>query len=132
AAVVKVAQGAVDELGRGRRRAGREIVLLDQQDTQPAAGGVASNSGAVDAAADNSKIEVGHPCCFLSARAWSMARLGISAQDSRRMTRPCIGRAMGDDASVFASSGRGRWTIAIAMSSLPAAPGRSARRWLAR
>jgi hypothetical protein len=36
--------------------------LLDQQDTQATAGGIASDAGAVDAAADNGKIEVGHPC----------------------------------------------------------------------
>ena len=50
----------MDELGGGRRGAGREIVLLDQQDAQPAAGGVAGNARAIDAAADNGEIEVGH------------------------------------------------------------------------
>jgi len=59
--LLKIAQPPVDELGRGGRRAGREIVLLHQQDTQAAAGGVASDAGAVDAAADDRQIELGHP-----------------------------------------------------------------------
>ena len=58
--MLEIAQPAMDELGRGRGRAGGEIVLLDQQHTNAAAGGVARNTGSVDAAADNGEIEVGH------------------------------------------------------------------------
>jgi hypothetical protein len=50
----------MDELGRGGGGAGGEIVLLDQQNAQAAAGGVAGDPGAIDAAADNGEIEVGH------------------------------------------------------------------------
>ena len=59
-AVLEIAQAAVDELGGSGRRAGGEIVLLDQQDAQTPAGGIAGDAGAVDAAADNGQIEVGH------------------------------------------------------------------------
>ena len=59
-AVLQIAQAAVDEL-RGRRRgAGGEIVLLDQDDAKAAAGGVARDAGAVDAAADDGEIEISH------------------------------------------------------------------------
>ena len=43
-AVLEIAQPAVDQLGRGRGGAGREIVLLDQQHPEPAAGGVAGDA----------------------------------------------------------------------------------------
>ena len=59
-AVLEIAQAPVDELGRGGRRAGGEIVLLDQEHAKPAAGRVAGDAGAVDAAAHNGEIEVGH------------------------------------------------------------------------
>ena len=39
---------------------GGQIVLLDQHDPQAAAGGVAGDAGAVDAAADDREIEVSH------------------------------------------------------------------------
>ena len=35
-------------------------MLLDEDDAKAAAGGVARDAGAVDAAADNGEIEVGH------------------------------------------------------------------------
>ena len=59
-AVLEIAQAAVDQLGGGRRGAGGEIVLLDEQHAQAAAGGVAGDAGAVDAAADDGEVEVGH------------------------------------------------------------------------
>ena len=59
-AVLEIAQAAVDQLGRGRRGAGGEVVLLEQQHAQAAAGGVARDAGAVDAAADDGEIVVGH------------------------------------------------------------------------
>ncbi len=43
-----------DEVPRG------EIVLFDQHDAKAAAGGIARDAGAVDAAADDGEIEVGH------------------------------------------------------------------------
>ena len=58
--LLEIAQAAVDELRGGGRCAGGKVVLLDQQDAQPAAGGIAGNPGAIDAAADNGEIEVGH------------------------------------------------------------------------
>ena len=64
-AVLEIAQPAVDQLGGGRRGAGGEIVLLDQQHAKPAPGGVARDPGAVDAAADDGEIEVGHACLLI-------------------------------------------------------------------
>ena len=59
-AVLEIAQAAMDQLGGGRGGAGGEIVLLDQQHAQAAAGGVAGESGSVDAAADDGEVVVGH------------------------------------------------------------------------
>ena len=59
-AMLEIAKPAVDQLGRGLRRARGEIVLLDQQHAQAAAGGVARDAGTVDAAADDGEIVVGH------------------------------------------------------------------------
>jgi hypothetical protein len=58
--MLEIAQASVNELGRGRGRAGGKIVLLDQEHAQAAAGSVARDTGSVDAAADDGKIEVGH------------------------------------------------------------------------
>ena len=60
ASVLEVAQPAMDELGGGRRSAGGEVALLDQQHLEAAAGGIARDAGAVDAAADDGEIEFGH------------------------------------------------------------------------
>ena len=65
-AALEIAQAAVDQLGGGRGGAGGEIVHLDQQHAQAAAGGVAGEPGSVDAAADDGEVEVGHElriCC---------------------------------------------------------------------
>ena len=59
-AVLEVAQPAMDQLGRGRRRARREVVLLDQEHAQAAAGGIAGDAGAVDAAPDDGEVEIAH------------------------------------------------------------------------
>ena len=59
-AVLEIAQAAMDQLGGGRRGAGGKIVLLDQQHAQAAAGGIASQSDPVDAAADDREVVVGH------------------------------------------------------------------------
>ena len=62
-AVLEIAQAAMDQLAGGRGGAGGEIVHLDQQHAQAAAGGVAGEAGSVDAAADDGEVEVGH--CLL-------------------------------------------------------------------
>jgi len=59
-AVFEITQAAMDEFRRCRRRARGEVVLLEQDDAKAAAGGIARDAGAVDAAADNGEIEVGH------------------------------------------------------------------------
>jgi len=61
-AVLEVAQAAMNELGRGRGRSGGKVVLLDQQDLEPPTGSVARNTGAVDSAANDGKIEVSYGC----------------------------------------------------------------------
>src|SRR5262249_23646643 len=61
----EVAQAAVDQLGRGRRGAAGEVTLLRQDHRKPAAGGVARQAAAIDAAADNR--DVVHP---LSRAQW--------------------------------------------------------------
>ncbi len=58
--LLEIAQAAMNEFRRRRRGARGEIALLDQDDTKPAAGGVAGDAGAVDTAADYGEIEVGH------------------------------------------------------------------------
>ena len=55
--VLEVAQAAVDELGAAGRGVGREVVLLAQQHREPAAGGIAGDARAVDAAADDEQVE---------------------------------------------------------------------------
>ena len=67
-AVLEIAQPAMDQLGRGRRGAGAEVVLLEQQHAQAPAGGVARDAGAVDAAADDGEIVVGHRCPVIRVR----------------------------------------------------------------
>src|SRR5689334_8885576 len=47
----------MDELGAGGGGGAGEIVLLDQQDAEAAAGGVAGDPGPVDAAADDQEID---------------------------------------------------------------------------
>ena len=80
--MLEVAQPAMDELGGGRRSAGGEVVLLDQQDAQPAAGGIARDAGPVDAAANDGKVEFGRTINhrrLLLAR--TMAPVAASAVD---------------------------------------------------
>ena len=55
--VLEIAQAAMDQLGRGRRRSAGIIPLLGEHHLQPAACGVAGNGGAVNAAADDEDIE---------------------------------------------------------------------------
>ena len=54
--LLEVAQAAVDQLGGRRRGRAGEIAALDQQHRQAAAGGVARDAGAVDAAADDQQV----------------------------------------------------------------------------
>ena len=53
----QITQAAVDELGRGGGCAAGEIVLLDESNRQGRARRVARNGAAIDAAADDEKIE---------------------------------------------------------------------------
>ena len=66
-AMLEIAQPAMDQLGRGRRGARAEVVLLQQQHAQAAAGGVARDAGAVDAAADDGEVVVGHEGLMIRA-----------------------------------------------------------------
>ena len=59
-AVLEIAQTPMDQLAGGRRRARAEIVHLDEQNLDAAAGGVPGKPRSVYAAADNGEIEVGH------------------------------------------------------------------------
>jgi hypothetical protein len=54
--VLEVAQSAMDQLGARRRCRRGEIVLLGEQHLEPAAGGVARDARAVDAAADGGDV----------------------------------------------------------------------------
>ena len=66
--VLQIAQAAVDQLGAPRRGVRGEIVLLDQQHLEAAAGGVARDAGAVDAAADDGEVVDRRLDAFM--RAW--------------------------------------------------------------
>ena len=54
--MLEVAQPAVDQLGDADEVRAGEVVVLDQQHRQAAAGGVARDAGAVDAAADDQQV----------------------------------------------------------------------------
>ncbi len=56
--LLKIAQPAMHELRGGRRGRTGEIALLGERDAQAAAGGVARDAGAVDAAADDEEIDL--------------------------------------------------------------------------
>jgi hypothetical protein len=66
-AVFQIAQAAVNELGGRRRGAGCKIALFEQHDLQPPTGRIARNARAIDAAANNRQIEVGHRSAILTA-----------------------------------------------------------------
>jgi hypothetical protein len=55
--VLQVAQTAVDELARPRRRAGRVVVALHERDAIAAGRGVEGDAGARDPAADHEHVE---------------------------------------------------------------------------
>ena len=57
--MLEVAQTAMDQLGRSRGGRLRQVAALDQQNPPAAAGGVAGDAGAIDAAADDQQVEVG-------------------------------------------------------------------------
>src|SRR3546814_10649682 len=52
----EIAQPTVDQLGRGRGGAAREIAAFEQQHLRPAPGGIARDPAAVDAAADHREV----------------------------------------------------------------------------
>ena len=54
--LLEVAQPAVDELGRGRRRSARQVVLLGEQHAEPASRGVPRDTAAVDAPTDDGNV----------------------------------------------------------------------------
>src|SRR5205823_9682848 len=56
-AVLQIAQAAVDQARRARRRARAEVVALDEQRLVPVECRFARDAGAVDPAADNDDIE---------------------------------------------------------------------------
>ena len=61
---LEVAQAAVHQLGRARRRAGGEVALLDQPDLEPARHRVERRSDADDPAADDQHVELPDPSCW--------------------------------------------------------------------
>src|SRR5262249_53305572 len=54
--VLEIAQAAVDQLGALRGRVRGEVVLLEEQNLESPSGRVASDAGAVDAAADDGDV----------------------------------------------------------------------------
>ena len=83
----------MDELGRGGGCRAAKIVLLAQEDRQPTAGGIAGDTAAVDAAADDGDVvaDAGHdtplrhqPCRrserMRSRLLWQVARLDATHQ----------------------------------------------------
>ena len=54
--LLEVAEAAVDQLAGRRRRAARQIALLDQKHAQAAADGIAGDADTVDAAADDEEV----------------------------------------------------------------------------
>ena len=55
---LQVAQAAVDQLGRARRRAAGPVAGLDQRDAEPAGRGVEGRPGADDPAADDEDVDL--------------------------------------------------------------------------
>jgi hypothetical protein len=55
--LLQIAEATVDQLGRLRRRARGEVVLLDQRRPQSPAGGIERHPGPGDAASDDQHIE---------------------------------------------------------------------------
>ena len=56
--LLQVAQPAVHELGRLRRRAGRVVVALDERGAEPTSGRIEGHADAGDASADHQHVEV--------------------------------------------------------------------------
>jgi hypothetical protein len=71
--IFKIPQAAMDQLSGARTGALRKVILLAQYDAEAPAGGVAGDTRAIDAAADDEKIdEIGlhQPCtAFLTGSA---------------------------------------------------------------
>ena len=124
-AVLEIAQPAMDQLGGGGRRAGGEIVLLDQEDAQPPAGRIARDAGAVDASAHDGKIEIRHAGPApgpVAARGFPRFAPGAAIHSQSTGKRLASGTA----SAMMRPKLRRRleWTIAIVTWSSPAGPGR--------
>jgi hypothetical protein len=74
-ALLQIPQSAVDQLGRGRRRGRAEVVLLDEENAKPATCGIARDTGTVDAAANDRKVEICHSWVPIRLR---LPRCGIA------------------------------------------------------
>ena len=66
--LLEVAEAAVDQLRRSRGGAGGDVAALDQEDLQPALGGVERDAAAGDAAADDHEIELASSLAREAAR----------------------------------------------------------------
>jgi hypothetical protein len=62
--LLEVAQSTVDQLGRGGRRARREIIALAQEHREASAGCLAGDAAAIDPAADHGHVEVAPRCAW--------------------------------------------------------------------
>ena len=56
--VLQVAQATMDELGAGRRRMRRQVVLFAQHHLQPTTGSITRDTGTVDAATDYQQVAI--------------------------------------------------------------------------
>ena len=81
---LEIAQAAMDELARGRGGRAREIVLLDEQHLEAAPGRIASDAGAVDAAADDEEVVRG----FVHRRQAALACARAARRCSASSTKP--------------------------------------------
>ena len=109
---LEVAQAAVHQLGRARRRAGGEVALLDQPDLEPARHRVERRSDADDPAADDQHVELTGP--ELLERVGALIgieglgeRHGASLSGARRIDIAECVRSSGDLDGSAISAGRG-------------------------
>src|SRR5918995_3772905 len=76
----------MDQLGRGGRGPRCEVVLLDQEHAQAAAGGIAGDTSAVDAAPDDGEVEIAHDS--LQATASRGAAMSLKPVSGHSPARP--------------------------------------------
>ncbi len=75
--LLEVAQPAVDQPGRARRRPGRDVVLLHERRPHPARDRIEQRSGADDPTADDDHVpRLGRECC--DVRAAALERAGMT------------------------------------------------------